>query len=513
MSNLLQGVVPDPRAIARMKALAALYGQQQEPQVSDENPTAAPPAPAMANGRTNSNSPTQAGQPSNNQQPSASGRTSLSTPGAISSAMANPQTAQTAAPNSSAPIPPATSAAASVQANAKPTAPTLSGPQSSPQKPSENPLAMPGGVSKAMAASTAPTAEPPADYATRFRTWEQSGPTAPDPEDYKSGLLRKLFGAAAAFGLGATGNPQIGEEIGSDIAHPGLRQARSNYNRAEGKWQKEGAAIEKEAGLSDLDERIKASEATAQRAADNRSLDQLYTDAVRAGDTGQQAQILDAIKGLEGAKRGEETPFSVWRQQNPSAPVGAFFTAEKGGKEFTDPFQAYMSGNPEQQKAAKDFLTFEKQQGARFERPDEIQERYQLYKRDPEAYRDMFGNRGSAQDQAQAARMLKYFDAQKNRVTNDFTLSDDDKKQQLAEITNLEQPYLVAAGVQPPGGQGVPAPARNAGSNQNANANGNPGGPRKDEVEVTNPEGVRGYIPKANLAKALKQGYKQVNAQ
>lgn len=438
MSNLLQAVIPDPRTIARMKALQSFFGEQaaQQPQISDENPTA--PAP---------------------QTPSSQGATS--------------------APNQP-------------NASAQPGQPVNLG------------------ISKAIAANNGPTSEPASDYATRFRQWEQSEPVAPKPEDFKSSLRRKLYGAGVGFLEGML-NPQAGAETARALANPGLTRAQRNYDDAENRWKQQGAGLEKEAKLRDLDERINASEATARRAIDSRTLDQLYTDAVRAGDGPRQAQVLDAIKGLEGAKRGEETPFAVWRQQNPTAPVELFFAAEKGGKEFADPFQAFLYGTPDQQKAAKDFIAFERQQGARFERPDEIQERYSLYKRDPEAYRDMFGNRGTAQDQAQASRMLKFFDTEKNRITNDFTLSDDDKKQQLQEISDLEQPYLAAAGVQPPGGQGAPAPSRNAGSNQNAN--GNPGGPRKDEVEVTNPEGVRGYIPKANLAKALKQGYKQVNAQ
>lgn len=48
-----------------------------------------------------------------------------------------------------------------------------------------------------------------------------------------------------------------------------------------------------------------------------------------------------------------------------------------------------------------------------------------------------------------------------------------------------------------------------------ANAGGNAGdtGPRKGEVEVISPDGQRGYIPSANLRKALQRGYKQAAAQ
>lgn len=509
MANLLQAVIPDPRTIARMKALQSFFGEQaaQQPQISDENPTApTPQTPSSQSASPAPNQPSaQPGQPAN-----------LAMPGAISSAFAGRQQPQTsAAPTRPQTSTPGSPIAATMATSGKPVAPTLSGAASQPSapKPAQNPLATPGGISKAIAANNGPTSEPAADYATRFRRWEQSEPVAPKPEDFKTSLLRKLYGAAAGFGIGALAGEPIGAEVGERVANPGLARAQRDYARAQDQWKTQGAGLEKEAKLRDLDERINASEAAARRAIDGRTLDQLYTDAVRAGDGPRQAQVLDAIKGLEGAKRGEETPFAVWRQQNPTAPVESFFAAEKGGKEFADPFQAFLYGTPDQQKAAKDFIAFERQQGARFERPDEIQERYSLYKRDPEAYRDMFGNRGTAQDQAQASRMLKFFDTEKNRITNDFTLGDDDKKQQLQEIADLEQPYLAAASVQPPSAQGAPSPARNGNANQNANANGNVGGPRKDEVEVTNPQGVRGYIPKANLARALKQGYKQVNAQ
>lgn len=83
------------------------------------------------------------------------------------------------------------------------------------------------------------------------------------------------------------------------------------------------------------------------------------------------------------------------------------------GHRLTSPFEAYAYGSPQERQAAQDFIAFERQQGSRYERPGEVEQRYALYKRDPEAYKAIFGDRGAAQnsrDQAQATRMLNYFE-------------------------------------------------------------------------------------------------------
>lgn len=113
------------------------------------------------------------------------------------------------------------------------------------------------------------------------------------------------------------------------------------------------------------------------------------------------------------------------------------------------------------------------------EKPGEIEQRYQLYLKDPEAYKAMFGDRGAAQDQTQAARMLRYFDGQRRRIEQDWTLDEPTKAQQLSEIDSLEKPYLDAAG----------------------------GAPTEDRVTVTSPSGVQGTIPRSQLPAAQKQGY------
>ncbi|MGB6876129.1 MAG: hypothetical protein WBD87_08845 [Candidatus Acidiferrales bacterium] len=159
--------------------------------------------------------------------------------------------------------------------------------------------------------------------------------------------------------------------------------------------------------------------------------------------------------------------------------------------EPTSPFEAFAYGTPQERQAAQDFLTFEKKVGAESRSPSEVEERYALYKRDPEAYKAMFGDRGDAQDQAntarsqaQATRMLKYLDGRRKEVQNDFMLDDTEKQQKLSEIDQLEKPYQDAAQGKS-GGQG-----------------------EGDTIQVISPKGVAGTVPVGNLKKALKKGYK-----
>jgi hypothetical protein len=173
-------------------------------------------------------------------------------------------------------------------------------------------------------------------------------------------------------------------------------------------------------------------------------------------------------------------------------------------KAHTNPFEAFAYGDANERKAAQDFITFEKKLGQRFEKPGEVEQRYTLFKRDPEAYKAMFGDRGATQDnaqtsrnQAQATRMLNYFAKQRKQVEEDFTLDDAAKQQQLTDIEELEKPFKEIA--LPIGAGG--AIAKPGGGN----------GPRTDEVEVINPNGQHGYIPRANLQKALGRGYKQAS--
>jgi len=178
--------------------------------------------------------------------------------------------------------------------------------------------------------------------------------------------------------------------------------------------------------------------------------------------------------------------------------IGKVKTAEEKPQKFTSPFEAFAYGDPKEQQSARDFIALEGKQKLQDRPPSEVEERYRLFKQDPDSYKAMYGDRGGSLDQAQAARMLKYFDGRRKEVEGDFTLDDQTKQQKLQELDDLQKPYLDAAQT---GGA----------SRTDGNAGGT--GPRNGEVEVVNPNGQHGYIPRANLSKALRRGYKQAAAQ
>jgi hypothetical protein len=156
---------------------------------------------------------------------------------------------------------------------------------------------------------------------------------------------------------------------------------------------------------------------------------------------------------------------------------------------FTNPFQASLYGTPEQKKAAQDFLAFEKKLGTRYQRPTEFEEKYRLFNEHPDIYKAMFGTKGGISP-AEARMMLNYFDKRKQEINKDYTLSDADRQQALAEVEQLEQPFMDAA-------QRAAAPGA--------------GAPEGDTVNVISPTGVPGTIPRKNLEKALRGGYKLAN--
>jgi hypothetical protein len=159
----------------------------------------------------------------------------------------------------------------------------------------------------------------------------------------------------------------------------------------------------------------------------------------------------------------------------------------KGERILTNPFEASLYGTPEQKKAAQDFLAFEKRIGARYQRPTEFDERYRLFTEHPDIYKAMYGTKGGISP-AEARMMLNYFDKRRQEINKDYTLSDADRQQALQEVEQLEQPFMDAA--RAAAGQGV-------------------GASESDTVNVISPTGVPGTIPRKNLQKALKRGYRQ----
>jgi hypothetical protein len=169
-----------------------------------------------------------------------------------------------------------------------------------------------------------------------------------------------------------------------------------------------------------------------------------------------------------------------------------------GGAVHTSPFEAFAYGTPQEKQSAQDFLALEKKVGAKYQKPDEVQSRYALFQKDPDAYRAMFGDRGqAAADRAgnaasgRAVQMLSYFQKQRDEISKNFMLGDDEKAQKLQELDQLQKPFMdTASGAGNAGGVGG---AGNAGS---------------DRVNVIHPNGMPGTIPRSQLPAAKRKGYR-----
>jgi len=152
------------------------------------------------------------------------------------------------------------------------------------------------------------------------------------------------------------------------------------------------------------------------------------------------------------------------------------------------PFEAFAYGTPEEKKAAQDFLDLEKRLGTRYRNPTEFEERYRLFQENPDAYGVMFGDKSKGgPDKATATKMLNYFDKRRGEVQQDFTLDDQQKKEQLDEIGHLEQPFMDAVQTGAGGGGGRADSGR---------------------VEVISPDGQRGTVPRSQLESAKRKGYR-----
>jgi hypothetical protein len=160
---------------------------------------------------------------------------------------------------------------------------------------------------------------------------------------------------------------------------------------------------------------------------------------------------------------------------------------------FSNAFEAFAYGTPEQKKSAQDFLDYEKKIGARYRTPTEFDEKFRLFKEDPETYKAMFGDKSAGgPDKATATKMLTYFDKRRREIQNDFTLDDQQKAQQLQDIEGLEKPFMDA--VQPGAGQGASGGSANAED--------------KHRVRVIAPDGTEGTVPLRQLKDAKRKGYR-----
>jgi hypothetical protein len=152
----------------------------------------------------------------------------------------------------------------------------------------------------------------------------------------------------------------------------------------------------------------------------------------------------------------------------------------------TSAFEAFAYGDPQEKKAAQDYLELEKRLGARYRTPSEFDEKFRLFKEDPDTYKAMFGEKPSGgPDKATATKMLNYFDRRRREVQGDFMLDDAQKQEQLKDIENLEKPFLDA--VQP----------------------GRTDRGAEDRVNVIGPDGTPGTIPRKQLDKAKRKGYRE----
>jgi hypothetical protein len=204
-------------------------------------------------------------------------------------------------------------------------------------------------------------------------------------------------------------------------------------------------------------------------------------------------QLLDVKRGGQKLTPDEGAIADLQKQINPKTgkPYSAYEARVKVAQDIQDtkpaghtsPFEAFAYGTPEEKKSAQDFLAFEKRMGAQYQKPTEAEFRYSLYQRDPEGYKAVFGDKAAAGDRAHATKMLTFFQKQRNEISKNFMLGDDEKAQQLQEIDEMEQPFMDIARGNDTGGSG-------------------------DRVNVTAPDGTPGTIPRSQLGAARRKGYR-----
>ena len=282
----------------------------------------------------------------------------------------------------------------------------------------------------------------------------------PSPEDYPAAQLHGWRKALAPLfvGMAAFGNPAAGERAYEHIYQEPRQRAKEQY----------------QAALTDYNQRFAEQLATAREEREEANVRSEI--AAREREKPTRPETLDR----------EAYDYYVSQGMTPAAARRQVLADAAGQKQrVTNPFEAFAYGTPQEKQAAQDFLTFEKETGERFRRPTEFEERFNLFKSDPDTYRAMFGDKPGAANQAQADKMLRYLDGRRKEINADLLMEDEEKQRRLGEIDQLEQPFLEAAGV----GGGQPGAAG-------------------DKVRVIHPDGTPGTVPRANLDRALKRGYR-----
>lgn len=341
-----------------------------------------------------------------------------------------------------------------------------------------NPLYQPVAPRQAFAPVAAPDMNRPSpigDYIPVIPGGQTEAPVPRRPQlsDYPPVELhgwRKGLGALFT-GMAAFGNPEEGERVRHRLFEEPRERAQQEYQAAASAYD-----TELQQGRQD-----------------------------RAETRAEEAERAKAELEAAQAKKAATPPARKFGRavidnpQKPGEPLAADFDPDSGAyinpdtgeaiagakpwekpQKITNPFEAFTYGSPQEKQSAQDFLSFEKKIGQQYEKPGDVEQRYELYNRDPEAYKAMFGDRGAAQDEAQATRMLNYFDKRRKEISGDWALDETEKAKQLSEIDELQKPYMNAAG-----------------GNQDT-----------DRVTVIHPNGTKGTIPRSQLKAAQKKGYK-----
>jgi hypothetical protein len=334
------------------------------------------------------------------------------------------------------------------------------------------PSAIQGSINARQVTTDTPAAQvvaQPRSSEEEYRALLKQEPTRDQFPAAKMPLWKKALGVVASTAAGAGGGGNLAGETASRFFQAPERKAEEQFTQAHETWAGKLANVVKAANLGHLDteDRNLQSEIDARNRPKPERPENLDREAYDYY-VGQGMTPADARKRV--LKDSQEA-----KGERPT---------------HTSPFEAFAYGSPEEKKAAQDFLDMEKRLGSRYKNPSEFEEKYRLFKQDPETYRAMFGDKsGSAPDRRTATSMLTYFDKRRREVNGDFTLDDEQKRQQLQEIGNLERPFLDA--VQP----------------------GSRNGTADDRVTVMHPNGKIGTVPRSQLGAAKKKGYKEVPQQ
>ncbi|HEY4816740.1 MAG TPA: hypothetical protein VIH67_04875 [Candidatus Acidoferrum sp.] len=322
----------------------------------------------------------------------------------------------------------------------------------------------PGSVSNTAGLMRAATQ--PRSSEDEYRDLLKAEPTRAQFPAQKMPMWKKLLGAVASTAAGLR-DPNVGGETARNFFSGPERKAEGQFKQAHKAWEGNVGNLMRAAKLrhDDLEDRNLQSEI------DKRDKDKPDDPKDKKIDEGynKEGQRVHVYQRSNGTEYTKVFPDIVQKQ---------------GSTEHKTPFEAYAYGTPEEKESAKNFLDLEHQFQRKYKGESEFEERYRLFKEHPEDYKAMFGDKGANRpDRGTATRMLNYFDKRRREVNSDFTLDDQQKQQQLQDIETLERPFLDA--VQPD----------SAGANE-------------DRVTVMHPDGRSGTIPRSQIEKAKKKGYR-----